>query len=63
MPLYEYVCKKCGARFEEMTTFAKADEMTCIECGSKKVERLASTFACSTDGGDLDQLPSCGTGG
>ncbi len=64
MPLYEYECKKCGERFEEMVPFSKADKMTCIKCGSKKVERLASTFACSvSENGSGGSAPPCGGGG
>jgi putative FmdB family regulatory protein len=40
MPIYEFTCGACGARFEELVAHdAKAD---CPECGSSEVERLVS---------------------
>lgn len=47
MPLYEYCCKDCGAEFEEIVPVARADQVVCNVCGSKKIERLASSFSCS----------------
>ncbi|HEY1336984.1 MAG TPA: zinc ribbon domain-containing protein [Bryobacteraceae bacterium] len=54
MPLYEYLCKKCGKRFEKLRRMQDADrEQECPECLSQEVERLVSTFAaggCSPSG-------------
>ncbi len=44
MPIYEYRCRECRAEFEQMTTMAKADDIACKQCGSKKTERLLSVF-------------------
>jgi putative FmdB family regulatory protein len=44
MPLYEYECKKCGARFEHLV-FNREDKVTCTSCGSQNLMRLLSTFA------------------
>lgn len=33
MPLYEYVCKKCGHRFEEIRKFSDKQPSKCRECG------------------------------
>jgi putative FmdB family regulatory protein len=33
MPLYEYQCKKCGHRFEEIRKFSDKHLKKCPECG------------------------------
>jgi len=33
MPLYEYLCKKCGHRFEEIRKFSDKHLQKCPECG------------------------------
>lgn len=53
MPLYEYRCHSCGARFERLVrgTMAAADANTphaaisCPQCASEEVTRLLSAFA------------------
>jgi putative FmdB family regulatory protein len=43
MPIYEFACPRCGARFEEL---ARADEAPrCPDCGGADVERLISLVA------------------
>lgn len=43
MPIYEYSCKKCGARFERLIPAGKDKEVVC-ECGSVEVTKLISGF-------------------
>ena len=52
MPLYEYRCQSCGARFERLIrsmvaagTDAPRSAIECPQCVSTEVERLLSTFA------------------
>ncbi len=46
MPLYEYECSKCGARFELLRRMHDDDrDLRCPKCDAKKVERLVSGFA------------------
>jgi len=55
MPIYEYKCGKCGARFEMLvSSFSK--RVKCEKCGSTRVKKLMSTFssgaaACSVTAG------------
>ncbi len=64
MPLYEYHCLDCNAEFEAITSFANADKVACESCGSQHVERVASAFACSMQGGGGSAaIPACGGGG
>lgn len=58
MPIYEYECGKCGARFEMLvsSSIKRVKRVKCEKCGSAKVKKLISTFsagpgACSTTGG------------
>jgi putative FmdB family regulatory protein len=48
MPLYEFKCRACGNRFDELV---KLDEIaSCPKCGDPRPERLFSTSAgVSTD--------------
>jgi putative FmdB family regulatory protein len=43
MPIYEFECEACGARFEELVRAGA--EATCKECGSERTRRRYSTVA------------------
>lgn len=49
MPIYEYTCKSCDHRFEQLVrSMSKADDqpkIKCPECGSTKTARALSVFA------------------
>ncbi len=50
MPLYEYVCKKCGASFEVL--LAQSDQpVKCSFCGAENAERQLSVFSTSVSSG------------
>lgn len=44
MPMYEYECRDCGARFERLV-FNSDEEISCKECESARVEQRLSVFA------------------
>ena len=44
MPLYEYLCKKCGHRFEKIQKFSDRMVKKCPECGGV-VEQMISAPA------------------
>ncbi|MBC8372070.1 MAG: zinc ribbon domain-containing protein [Planctomycetes bacterium] len=44
MPIYEYVCSKCGFAFEKLVPSSKS-KPKCEKCGSPKLTRQFSTFA------------------
>jgi putative FmdB family regulatory protein len=46
VPLYEFECRSCGARFEALVD-AGAERTECRECGEPGAERRLSTFATS----------------
>jgi putative FmdB family regulatory protein len=43
MPIYEFECQGCGARFEELIAAGAA--AACPECGSERTRRLFSNVA------------------
>jgi len=42
MPTYEYGCKNCGHRFEELQRMSDDPITVCPQCGEKTVKRLVS---------------------
>jgi putative FmdB family regulatory protein len=64
MPIYEYICKQCGAEFEELVFGGEA--VPCPECGATETEKLMSACSAKVEGGlNLDALrdSGCGSGG
>ncbi len=57
MPLFEYECKDCKARFEQLV-FNSTTRVVCRECGSAKLVQLLSTFAVA--GGSDRTAPESG---
>src|SRR5258708_16445099 len=49
MPNYEYLCKKCGHRFEKIQKFSDAMLKKCPECGGK-IEQVLSAPAVQFQG-------------
>lgn len=44
MPIYEFECEECGARFEELVA-AGAEGVVCAQCGSTRTRRLMSSVS------------------
>lgn len=47
MPLYEFLCKKCNVKYDELCKYnekGKYPKVKCPECGSKSKEKLMSCF-------------------
>lgn len=46
MPIYEYICLKCGHKFESRRSLNDSDsEVQCPKCGEKRVRRAFSVCA------------------
>lgn len=59
MPLYEYICQRCGERFEKLIRSTTTPiEIVCPSCASAAVKRALSTFA--TSGGAEPASPAYG---
>jgi len=64
MPLFEYVCKKCGHQFETLVTGTTSP--ACPSCQSEKLEKQLSVFAVSSRGENASRrgaVAPCGTCG
>ncbi|MGB9586640.1 MAG: FmdB family zinc ribbon protein [Armatimonadota bacterium] len=59
MPIYEFDCRKCGTRFEELCGIDSPD-VTCPTCKSGDVERLISSFFSRSSGSSGSGSSSCG---
>ncbi len=45
MPIYEYECASCGARFDMLISRSKAkDSPECEQCGGEDTQRVMSGF-------------------
>lgn len=66
MPIYSYVCKDCGEKFDLLVgVTAEKEELKCKKCGSKKIIRQMSGFSVGQSSGsssDSSSGPSCSPG-
>jgi putative FmdB family regulatory protein len=60
MPIYEYRCRECEARFERFVS--GESRVACPECESRRVDRLLSVFAVS-NGSSKTAAPTGGACG
>jgi putative FmdB family regulatory protein len=59
MPLYEYVCSDCRAKFETLVR-RWGDPVDCPGCGSGAVEKQLSTFAVASSASGGSASEACG---
>jgi putative FmdB family regulatory protein len=63
MPIYEYRCDDCGAKFEKLVRrSADTAELVCPSCGTKHLTQELSTFATHASGAKAAEMPSCPSG-
>ena len=69
MPLYEYACPDCGAKFEVLQRMgADSAGVVCPKCGGARVAKQLSTFASATAGSSpampcgAPNASACGSG-
>ena len=60
MPIFEYECKKCGQVTEVLENANGNGKHECRKCGSKRMEKLFSSFAARN--GTSSSSSSCSTG-
>ena len=66
MPIYSYICKDCGGKFDLLIGIvSKDEERICKKCGSSNIEKSIASFGISTSSekSDLSSSgPACPTG-
>ena len=64
MPIYEYTCKSCKGKFEQLVRSMSAEpKVKCPQCGSAETARNLSVFAVSSaspNGTGSSDVPMCG---
>ena len=64
MPIYEYTCQSCNAKFEQLVrTMSGEAKFKCPQCGSPKTARNLSVFAVNSAGpksSSSSDVPMCG---
>lgn len=66
MPLFEYMCVRCGATFEKLVRSTGNQEVVCPRCRSVKVQKQVSAFAVkggSGQPGSAGGAGACAPGG
>ncbi|MCF7888301.1 MAG: zinc ribbon domain-containing protein [Candidatus Omnitrophica bacterium] len=61
MPIYNYLCKDCGEKFELLLgVTADKPKIVCKKCGSKNIKKEFSSFSMpnSSDGGTSGSCPT-----
>ncbi len=51
MPIFEYVCQVCGARFEKLVLGSRSVQIRCPQCGAEKAEKAISRFSAGGSAG------------
>ena len=64
MPIFSYICKDCGEKFDLLVgVVSDKEEMKCKKCGSRNVEKTLSAFSVGASGsGSTSSSSSCPTG-
>ena len=65
MPIFEYLCEDCGAKFEKLVrNVPDAPELRCPSCGETRLKQEFSTFAPRANGiSKPAAAPPCANGG
>lgn len=64
MPIYEYRCKQCGAKFDKLVKFStRLSEIECPKCSARKAEKAVSRpgMTGSASSGQSSSASSCGS--
>jgi len=68
MPIYEFICRKCGGEFDRLVPYDwKSTGVTCPECGSTEFDRAVSKVGFSSGNKFVSSscdatCTTCGTG-
>ena len=57
MPIYSYVCKDCGEKFDLFIRIGGKDEkLICKKCGSKNIQKTFSSFSLGSSSSKIVNL-------
>ena len=62
MPLYEYYCRDCEAKFEKLRPLSVSDQPADCPSGHPGAMRTISVFATFARGGSAEPAPAAGGG-
>ncbi|HEX3010790.1 MAG TPA: zinc ribbon domain-containing protein [Syntrophomonadaceae bacterium] len=64
MPIFDFMCKECGHKFDLMVSNAEKSKVRCPQCGAE-VKQLLSPFSTSSAGSSSvkDNCRSCAAAG
>lgn len=64
MPVYTYICKNCGEKFDLLVgVTSEKIAYECKKCGSKNIEKTIGAFSVGSPGGkSTSSGPSCPSG-
>jgi len=65
MPIYEYACKSCNTKFDQLAkSMSNETAIPCPKCGSRQTSRALSLFAVGAEGASKSEasseMPMCG---
>ncbi|MFZ2054171.1 MAG: zinc ribbon domain-containing protein [Candidatus Aminicenantales bacterium] len=58
MPIYEFICQKCGHQFEALVPLGGEKGVSCPECRNSGVQKLFSSFGIGGGGSRLKTASS-----
>lgn len=66
MPMFEFMCVRCGTMFEQLVRGSGVQEVTCPKCKGTHVQKQFSTFATrggNSSQGTMSNAAACAPGG
>lgn len=59
MPIYSYICKSCGKKFERLeVVIPNEEELKCPHCSNTNVEKEFSSFSVGKSSGRESSAPA-----
>lgn len=60
MPIYSYICRDCGNKFDLLFgVVSKAEKKACKKCGSRNIEKSFASFGVNVSQDKKQSSPSC----
>ena len=61
MPIYEFICKNCGKKFETIVSLGKEKDIFCIKCESHDIQKGISSFGIKGTDNRTNSSNGCST--